>query len=222
MAGMDSSAHAGIIIGGITYVECGTVEWLNASFTTPEGGTSTRTYTDLVEIQVSGSGQSFQTRTNDAFWIFTDMEGNAYTPFLDPGDDSYQLALDTSPITGAYAAPTPSAQHASTKICFDIDANTEVFNRPYIPAYRTDHEYHFVADIGTSSASLLHFGVADGIYWDNSGSYTIGITQLTSIPEPAPYILLGSGAIASILFFRRLVGIRFVGKDQDRRLLRVY
>ena len=51
----------------------------------------------------------------------------------------------------------------------------------YVPAYRPDHTYSIVVDLGTDVPSQVHFGVSDGIFSDNSGAYTITIYQL----EPA-------------------------------------
>ena len=64
---------------------------------------------------------------------------------------------------------------------------------PYVPAFASDHTYHFVVDTGLANLEQLQFGVSDGTFWDNGGAYTITVWQLQSgavpdVPEtPAPY-----------------------------------
>jgi hypothetical protein len=192
-----------ITIGGTDYVRSGNSELgLSASFGPAPTAVSTATsltYHGFVELEVSGVGQSLGTILNDAFYLFTQL----FTPPNQTNDPNYyQLAVDTVPITGAPGFPTPLPQLARNTIVFDIDAGLEV-TPVYVPAYQPNHRYRFVIDTGltggfSGGASLLHFGVANGIYADNAGSYRINVWQLEAVPEPGTLFLvaLGLGALS--------------------------
>lgn len=188
---------AGPTIGGIEYYESGLPEAVTAVFTTAEGGSSTGTYSGLVRLTVSGTGESNATRLNDAFWVFTDIEHNPITP--SHGNiygNYYQLAVKTQTLL-----PYEPAYEARHFIVYDLDAGTEV-TPTYVPTYRSDHVYSFVIDLGTSVLSNLHFGVSNGIFSDNTGAYNIEVAQLSVIPAPGA-ILLGNIGVGLVGWMRR-------------------
>lgn len=185
---------AGPTIGGIEYYESGLPEAVTAVFTTAEGGSTTGTYSDMVRLTVSGTGESAGAQLNDAFWIFTNWAHNPITPWT--AGDLYQLVVKTQPLLPLY--PAYEARHF---IVYDLDAGTEV-TPTYVPTYRSDHVYSFVIDLGTSVPSNLHFGVSDGYFLDNSGQYNIKVAQLSVIPAPGA-IMLGSIGAGLVGWLRR-------------------
>lgn len=186
----NGSAHA-LLISGSNYVASGPQESMTAVFTTPDGGVSTNSYSGLVELVVSGTGQSYFTHLNDAFHVYS--PGPA--PAIDAG--YYQLTFGKTTLVAQNIS-----QAAANYIVYDVDAGLDV-TAPYLPQYRSDHTYNFVLDIGTL-ASNLHFGVSDGGFFDNSGAYNITVKQLaqSSVPEPGILALFGLG-VAGIYHQRR-------------------
>jgi hypothetical protein len=187
-------AHAGYVIGGQAYSVSTPTEVLSAAFTTPNGGVSANFYSGLVQMTVSGSGQSAGSCLNDAFYVFT---CGIYA------DGSYyQLTSDNAPLVGLNPA-----QDAKNFIVYDADSGSEVLSRPYVPLYRADHTYTFVVDLallGVVGTSRLHFGVSDGQFGDNSGSYSVQISQLTAaVPEPGTLALVAASGLALLVPRRR-------------------
>lgn len=160
------------IIGGVVYVRSGPGESVTAPFTTPDGGVTTGSFSGLVELTVSGTGESSATRLNDAFWVFTDLSYNPITPSNDL--TWYQLSVDTQTLV-AY-----NHKHARPLVVYDLDADVEI-TQPYIPEYRPDHTYNIIIDLGAVVPASLHFGVSDGIFSDNSGQYNIMVYQLVPV-----------------------------------------
>jgi len=180
-------------IEGVDYVRSGPGEIVTAPFIPAEPGSgppddepgadavvTTGLYCGLVELTVSGTGESSATRLNDAFWVFTDGAHNPIVPYND--SIWYQLNVSSQTLLGLYdtgfnTTTTPPTQLAKHKIVYDLDADTEV-SPIYVPAYRSDHTYSIVVDLSTGAPSQVHFGVSDGIFTDNSGAYTITVYQL--------------------------------------------
>ena len=188
-----SSPAAAYVIGGINYAATGPVEQMNAVFTQPDGGVSSGAYSGLVEVSVYGTGQSYFTSFNDAFHVFAGDQPTVQ----DAG--YYQLTFSRSTLVA-----NNIAQGAAYAIVYDIDVGLEVTS-PYRPAYRSDHTYAFVLDVGTPETTL-HFGVADGGFNDNTGVYALTLRQLTEtqndIPEPSVLALFGIG-MSGLVFARR-------------------
>ena len=160
------------VIGGVGYIACQPSEAVVAPFTTTAGGVSTNQYSDLVLLKVTGTGQSAGTSLNDAFYF--DIPGN---PTHEP--NFFQLVATIGP--SVFAAPI-NPNTAYRHIVYDADAGTAV-TPPYVPPFRTDNTYTFVINMNTlvptpAGPSILRFGVNDGVVVDNSGAYTIQITQL--------------------------------------------
>lgn len=151
-----------IIIDGKEYVPGEPNETLSATFTVPDGGVTTSSYSGYVLVNVTGVGQAYGGTYNDAFYLYT-------APFDPPqnGHDGgyYQLAFGTTTLTD-----------------FSLASNAKNFLYGSLPAYTATHDYTFVLNTKLATAGKLHFGVTDGGYSDNAGAYTIKVTQL--IPAP--------------------------------------
>jgi hypothetical protein len=143
-------------------------ETVIAPFTMPDGAVTTGTYDNIVQITVSGVGQSAGTDFNDAFYVYTDGSGNPVTPFNDPS--FYQLTFGTT-----------------TLVPLDPAQDIKNFLVGPIPAFDSGHTYTFDINTGVSMPTQLHFGVSDGDFADNSGAYTIRITQ---VPEVSTWAMM--------------------------------
>lgn len=188
------SANASMVIGGQTYNVTAPTESMTATFLNAAGGVSSNLYGGLVQLTVSGTGQSLGNQFNDAFYLFS-----GGPPIAD--GSYYQLTTDNAPLVG-----NNPAQDAKRFIVYDVDSNTEILTRPYVPAYRAAHTYTFVVDLsllGVAGTSHLHFGVSDGVYSDNSGAYAITISQLTAVPEPGTLALVAISGLGMLAASRR-------------------
>lgn len=182
LAAAGQAEAATTIADAYTRISAG--ETIVAPFTDSDGVASTGSYSGLVEIAVSGVGQSAATSYNDAFHIY---QGGGALGFY------YQLGIGT-PLKG-FTAPNAGA-NARQYVTF-IDGVGAVAAGT-APAYSADHKYHFVVDLGNFAAAPLVFGVLDGVYSDNSGAYTITAYQLRAgaapgVPEPASWALMLGG-----------------------------
>jgi hypothetical protein len=189
-----SLARAQVFIGGTQYGTTGATENLTATFSTPDGGVTSLLYDGYVQITVSGTGMSYATNVNDAFYVLTGG------PAADP--DYYQLTFGTTTLVAF-----DPAQDIKNDIAYDLLAGADVTS-PYVPAYEADNTYSFIIDTGALSLTNLHFGVGDGNFGDNSGAYQIQVTQLAAIPEPMSLLLLGVGA-ATLAVRRRKEAVLF-------------
>ncbi len=138
-------------------------ETLTASFLYPDGGVTVDSYKGIVDVTVSGVGQSLGPDYNDAFYVYT-----AGPPYNDPS--YYQLTFGTT-----------------TLVAFDPAQDAKNFLVGGLPAYEASHVYSFELNTGLSSPGQLHFGVGDGDFSDNSGFYTITVM---SVPEPATWAMM--------------------------------
>ena len=172
-------------------------EALTANFANSGGAVTANEYSGLVEVTVSGSGNSLFGDLNDAFYLYTGAF--AGSPHNDSAGGFYQLEITKGP-TLAENQPDDAVNH----IVYDVNAGTAVTS-PYLPAYRADHTYSFLIDTGSIAgpgSSALRFGVDDGQYGDNSGAYTI---EVTAAPTPSAW---GGGACVLAL----LAGARLRGR----------
>lgn len=152
-------------------------ETITASFAMPDGGVTTGLYDGQVRITVSGGGSSNGLAFNDAF---------------------YQLPAGGSPVhDGSYYQLTFSTT-ALQPLMPGQDAYLAIVGG--LPAFSADNIYSFVLDTGVFTPSILHFGVSDGNFSDNSGAYTITVAQ---VPEPASILLVGAGLATAAAFRRR-------------------
>ena len=149
-------------------------ETIIVPFTTPDAGQTTGLYDNIVQITVSGVGQSLGTAFNDAFYLYTDSAGNPITP---PVNDPsyYQMTFGTA-----------------TLVAFDPAQDVKNFLVGPIPAYNSSHTYTFDINTGVSTPTQLHFGVSDGDFSDNSGAYTITVTQ-AAVPEASTWAMMLAG-----------------------------
>lgn len=114
---------------------------------TSSGVPTTNTYQGKVTITVSGTGEASQTMQSDAFYIFTDINGNSVTPFH-PYRDCYVLDINGQP-----------ADHFTTLPFYNANQN---------------HTYTFTIN---APGGVLTFDECDGNRTDNFGSYTIQVQQ---------------------------------------------
>lgn len=136
-------------------------------------------------MNVSGVGQSYSNVYNDAFYLYSNQFASAPQNGHDGG--YYQLTFDTKPL-----------------VMNNLSRNAANFICEGVPAYNALHTYTFVLNTGLpTSTSQLHFGVGDGGYSDNTGAYSITVTQLTQVPEPSSLVLLFSIVTVGAVVLRR-------------------
>ena len=182
--GSATTAEASLIADNFT--RTGVSEALSAPFTVPATST-TNSYGGLIEIIVSGTGFSLFSNINDAFY------GTASGMQLD--SQYYQLNIGWS---GFAQAPLASDAHNIDNFIVFIDG-TGAVTPVARPAYAANNTYHFVIEVPLN-AGALQFGVADGDYGDNGGSYALQVFQLVRgaaqpAPEPAALSLLCVGLL---------------------------
>jgi hypothetical protein len=150
------------IIHGKPYIPGTPTVTLTDTFTTPDGGVTTNSYSSYVLLDVTGVGQSYNTTYNDCFYLYT----GSFNPPVNGWDGGfYQLAFSTSTLQVG-----------------DLQNIAEKSLVAPLPPYNPIHEYNFILSTGLSSPGQLHFGVADGGFSDNTGAYTINVTQLVPAP----------------------------------------
>lgn len=194
------SAQAAWILGGQSYTQGSTTESLSAAFNSATGALSSNSYTGYVLVEVSGTGNSFANILNDAFYVFGQSTSTTALP-------NYGLVITRS--ADVTAGGGGANDDASRHIVYDILGNTAVGSAPYFPAYQANHTYSFILDSAalTGPATQLRFGVDDGQYGDNGGSFNITVTQLVqgtgqTVPEPTSLLLMG-GALGLLAASRR-------------------
>ncbi len=123
-------------------------ETLNVSFKDGATGVATEnTYSGLVTIIVQGTGQAGGTAWSDAFYVFTDGEGNNIQPQHPTDFYNFTLWINGEP------------------------ADTLV--KP-IPPFNADHVYQFTI---RAPGGRLRFAVGDVYVVDNSGYFTVQILK---------------------------------------------
>ena len=147
------------VISGKTYRTTDTRETMTAAFMPAEGGVTVGTYQEYVLLNVSGVGQAYVQVYNDAFWVYSDQFAGNPTNGHDGG--YYQLAYSPNPLQN-----------------FDLANNVSRQMVGSVPPYNPNHVYAVILNTSLSNPGLLHFGVSDGAHDDNTGAFTIKVTQL--------------------------------------------
>lgn len=174
-----------IAINGLLLSPALPTELVSVPFSSGTGVSTTNQYDTYVQIDVSGFGQSLGSALNDAFYLFTNMSGTPVAPANDA--NYYQLRVKTSAL-----APFQPQYDIKYFVVYDVATGLPV-TAPYVPAYAPSHNYSFVLHL--MGPSPLYFGVSDGNFGDNSGSYSITVTQLLTVPEPSSLVLAGLGIL---------------------------
>ncbi|WP_069470485.1 hypothetical protein [Candidatus Marithrix sp. Canyon 246] len=145
------------------YTRAGAGENLVAPFTSPSTST-TKSYSGLVEIVVSGTGYSYGTTVNDVFF------GVKTGKVLDPQYYQLNLGWNGAPLEAYLGEPRNIANFIKFVDGMGLAA---------LPAYNNKHSYHFVMEV-PKNAGRLSFGVADGDFADNGGQYNIKVYPVKS------------------------------------------
>lgn len=202
---LSSSVNAALISDN--FVRIGSTERLVVPFTAEGGVQTINTYSNHVEIIVSGVGYSYSTGTNDAFYGVNPTSSSACIAEGVPVHDTcnifptYQLGISTEnrPIVET------GDSDAENFITFIEDAG--FIPTGTLPAYNsTNHSYHFVIDsslLNMDSSNQFNFGVTDDYFSDNGGEFIIDVFQVQAVPIPSAVWLFGSGLISLFGIARR-------------------
>jgi hypothetical protein len=151
-------------------------EVVYAPFIEPGGVTTAGAYEGIVSVTVSGGGRALGILFSDAFYL------------LQTGGNP---AIHTVTWNLGFGTPLQDA------------ANFIVGG---LPAFNPTNIYSFNLNTGVSVPTQLHFGLIDAIYTDNSGAYTIVVTQpAPAVPEPSTWamMILGFAGIGFIAYRRK-------------------
>ena len=129
--------------GGLTH-EALTVPFANGNV----GVQTVNSYSGRVLVKVRGIGQASGSEWSDAFYIFTDSEGNPVEPWHLTEEYNFTLWINGGPVD-AFVDP--------------------------IPPYNPDHVYVFQID---APEGPLTFAVADAYTSDKAGEYQIVVRDL--------------------------------------------
>ncbi len=156
-------------------------ETINVVFTQPDGGVTTGLYSGTVRVRASGTGFSWGSNVNDAFYLRPQQVNDS---------SYYQLTFSTTALVGLNPAQ-----------------NAKNFIVGGVPAYQASGIYNFLLNTGAASPTTLHFGVGDGQFGDNGGSYTISVA---AIPEPATWAMMifGFGVVGTAMRRSRRPALR--------------
>ena len=165
------------MVASVALTAAARAEVIVVPFTDPSPTVTTSSYSGEVTVNVGGVGQSAGTELNDAFYTYTDANGAPATP-----DDRgfYDLGFGTGGSAKSidnYVSPTP--------------------------AYDPNHVYTFELDTGLSKPAPLDFQLIDNGYLDNSGSFTVSVSQVSAALEPSTWALLFGGLSIVGLMLRR-------------------
>jgi hypothetical protein len=111
------------------------------------GVQTSQSYSGLIGVSVSGVGQASGTEWSDAFYVFTNSEGELVEPHHPQELFNFTLWIDHAPADNIIQS---------------------------IPPYNDTHEYTFFFE---ASGNPIHFGVGDVFTIDNTGNYTITVSQ---------------------------------------------
>lgn len=114
-----------------------------------QGMQTSRAYSGPITIVVSGYGQAAGTQESDAFYIFTDSDGNPVTPWHEAQYYNFGLWINGGPVDN-WVAP--------------------------IPDYQDNHTYT-IKIFAPGSHLTFAFGVGDADVGDNSGAFTVTVTK---------------------------------------------
>ena len=188
--------HAAPLISD-NFVRLSPGEIINAPFGSSTGASTTGAYQGLVEIVVSGTGFSFGLNENDAFYCTFASDSRCPAPGVVLDSQYYQLNI------GMKGLPFAGGEANNIDQFITFVENVGAVTSGTLPAYdAVGHTYHFVMDLPISLPSTLGFGVSDGIYFDNGGSFDIRVFQLAraAVPEPGILwlVLFGVSAMAGL------------------------
>lgn len=114
----------------------------------PAGMQTTKAYSGLTAVAVMGTGQASGSQWSDAFYIFTDYDGNPVEPYHPMEFYNWMLWINGGPADN-FVSP--------------------------IPPYNPEHVYVFTI---TAPGGPLTFAVGDAGTYDNIGEYQIGVRDL--------------------------------------------
>jgi hypothetical protein len=151
------------------------LEIVYAPFSQTGGVATDGTYDGIVSVTVSGAGQALANLYSDAFYLLPNIGGS---PAVATYEGFWDLAFGTSPVIG------DGSQEASKSLLGPL------------PAYNPANIYTFELNTGLSHPNHLYFGVDDDVRSDNSGAYTIVVSQVASaVPEPSTWALMLIGFV---------------------------
>ena len=174
-------------------------ESIIAPFASSAGAPTAGSYSSLIEIIVSGTGSSFGLNQNDAFYCSLSADERCSAPGVVLDSQYYQLNIGMAGLSFAGG----EANNIDQFITF-IDGVGPVPQGTLPPYDAGGNTYHFIANLPISMASTLRFGVSDGIYFDNDGSFAIQVFQVAASPVPEPQSLVLMMFGLSLLFGLRL------------------
>lgn len=162
------------------FVRTSTPELLYADAAGP-GATTSREYTGLIEVRVSGLWTNNPTQSYDGCF--------QVTPVLGP--HRYSLTLGFS---GCSWILECGGEHFCLWVTFlegvgFVQPCLQIPEGSHVPKFNPEHEYGLVLDLGSSPVRPT-FGTGDGGTFDNSGGFDIEIYQLEFGPtstQPATW-----------------------------------